>query len=136
VGARLTPHPELFGACVPQVGVFDMLRCHTFTVGWAWTGELGSPDDPDEYQWLRGYSPLHDVRSGTRYPPTRNRRHRSPGSGRAGADPSRSRPVRRATQPTAVPPSKPFGMAESFFSALNSSVAWVLFHSTESPAFV
>ena len=39
-------------------------------------------------------------------------------------------------QPTVVPPSKPFGMAESFFSALNSSVAWVLFHSTESPALV
>jgi hypothetical protein len=45
-------------------------------------------------------------------------------------------PVRPGTQPVVVPPSKPFGMAESFFSALNSSVAWVLFHSTESPAFV
>jgi len=42
----------------------------------------------------------------------------------------------RAAQPTVVPPSKPFGMAEPFFSAVNSSVAWVLFHSTESPAFV
>ena len=70
VGACLTQHPELFGACVPHVGVFDMLRFHKFTIGWAWTGELGSPDDPDEYQWLRGYSPLHNVRSGTRYPAT------------------------------------------------------------------
>ena len=46
----------------------------------------------------------------------------------------RTRPA--STQPMVVPPSKPFGMAESFFSALNSLVAWVLFHSTESPAFV
>jgi prolyl oligopeptidase len=70
VGACLTQHPDLFGACVPQVGVFDMLRFHKFTIGWAWTGELGSPDDPDEYQWLRAYSPLHNVRPGTRYPAT------------------------------------------------------------------
>jgi prolyl oligopeptidase len=70
VGACLTQHPELFGACVPHVGVFDMLRFHRFTIGWAWTGEIGSPDDPDEYQWLRGYSPLHNVRPGTRYPAT------------------------------------------------------------------
>ena len=47
---------------------------------------------------------------------------------------SADRPAR--TQPTVVPDSKPCGMAESFFSALNSSVAWVLFHSTESPALV
>jgi hypothetical protein len=46
----------------------------------------------------------------------------------------RSRPA--STQPTLVPPSKAFGMAESFFSALNSSVALLLFHSTESPTFV
>ena len=70
VGACLTQHPELFGACVPNVGVFDMLRFHKFTIGWVWTGELGSPDDPEEYQWLRGYSPLHNVRPGTRYPAT------------------------------------------------------------------
>ena len=47
-----------------------MLRFHKFTIGWAWTGGPGSPDDPDEYQWLRGYSPLHNVRPGTRYPAT------------------------------------------------------------------
>jgi prolyl oligopeptidase len=70
VGACLTQHPELFGACVPHVGVFDMLRFQKFTIGWAWTGELGSPDDPDEYPWLRAYSPLHNVRPGTRYPAT------------------------------------------------------------------
>jgi prolyl oligopeptidase len=70
VGACLTQHPELFGACVPHVGVFDMLRFHKFTIGWAWTGELGSPDNPDEYPWLRAYSPLHNVRPGTHYPAT------------------------------------------------------------------
>jgi prolyl oligopeptidase len=70
VGACLTQHPELFGACVAYVGVFDMLRFHRFTIGWAWTGEVGSPDDPVEYQWLRAYSPLHNVRSGSHYPAT------------------------------------------------------------------
>lgn len=50
--------------------------------------------------------------------------------------PLRRRTRAASTQPVVVPPSKPLGMAESFFSALNSSVAWVLFHSTESPAFV
>ena len=47
-----------------------MLRFHKFTVGWGWTGELGDPDNPDQYPWLRAYSPLHNVRAGTRYPPT------------------------------------------------------------------
>jgi prolyl oligopeptidase len=70
VGACLTQHPELFGACVAEVGVMDMLRFHKFTIGWAWTGELGSPDDPDQYRWLRAYSPLHNVRDGVTYPAT------------------------------------------------------------------
>jgi len=70
VGACLTQHPELFGAAVGQVGVYDMLRFHKFTIGWAWTGEVGNPEDPAEYQWLRGYSPLHNVRKDTRYPAT------------------------------------------------------------------
>jgi prolyl oligopeptidase len=70
VGACLTQHPELFGACVAEVGVFDMLRFHKFTIGWAWTGELGDPDNPEQYPWLRGYSPLHNVQAGTAYPPT------------------------------------------------------------------
>ena len=70
VGVCLTQHPELFGAVVGHVGVYDMLRFHKFTIGWAWTGELGSPDDPQEYQWLRAYSPLHNVRPGTHYPAT------------------------------------------------------------------
>jgi prolyl oligopeptidase len=70
VGACLTQHPELFGAVVGHVGVYDMLRFHKFTIGWAWTGEIGSPDEPAEYRWLRAYSPLHNVRPGTHYPAT------------------------------------------------------------------
>jgi prolyl oligopeptidase len=69
-GACLTQHPELFGACVAEVGVFDMLRFHKFTIGWSWTAELGDPDDPEQYRWLRAYSPLHNVRPGMHYPPT------------------------------------------------------------------
>jgi prolyl oligopeptidase len=70
VGACLTQHPELFGACVPFVGVHDMLRFHKFTVGRAWIADYGDPDDPEQYQWLRAYSPLHNVRPGEHYPPT------------------------------------------------------------------
>ncbi|MDQ1746686.1 MAG: prolyl oligopeptidase [Frankiaceae bacterium] len=70
VGACLTQHPELYGAAVPAVGVLDMLRFHRFTIGWAWTSDYGDPDDPEQYQWVRAYSPLHNVREGTAYPPT------------------------------------------------------------------
>jgi prolyl oligopeptidase len=69
VGACLTKHPELFGAAVADVGVHDMLRFHRFTIGWAWKTEYGDPEDPDEYRWLRSYSPLHNVRP-ARYPAT------------------------------------------------------------------
>jgi prolyl oligopeptidase len=69
VGACLTQRPELFGACVPRVGVLDMLRFHKFTIGWAWTSDYGSPDDAEQYRWVRAYSPLHNVRPGTHYPP-------------------------------------------------------------------
>jgi prolyl oligopeptidase len=70
VGACLTQHPELFGACVPAVGVHDMLRFHKFTVGRAWIADYGDPDDPEQYRWLRGYSPLHNLKQGQAYPPT------------------------------------------------------------------
>jgi prolyl oligopeptidase len=69
VGACLTQHPELFGAAVANVGVFDMLRFHRFTAGWFWKTEYGDPDDPGEFGWLRAYSPLHNVAPG-RYPAT------------------------------------------------------------------
>ncbi|HVB44760.1 MAG TPA: prolyl oligopeptidase family serine peptidase [Streptosporangiaceae bacterium] len=70
VGASLTQHPEFFGACVPSVGVLDMLRFHKFTVGRAWIADYGDPDDPEQYQWLRAYSPLHNLRPGQSYPAT------------------------------------------------------------------
>ncbi len=70
VGACLTQRPELFGAAVSDVGVFDMLRFHCFTIGWAWTSDFGSPDDPEQFAWLRAYSPLHNVRAGGCYPAT------------------------------------------------------------------
>jgi prolyl oligopeptidase len=70
VGAVLTQHPDLIGAAVPEVGVMDMLRFHKFTIGWAWTDDFGDPDNADEYPWVRAYSPLHQLRPGTAYPPT------------------------------------------------------------------
>lgn len=69
VGACVTQHPELFGAAVADVGVMDMLRFHRFTIGWAWKSDFGDPDDPEQYRWVRAYSPLHNVRSDRRYPP-------------------------------------------------------------------
>jgi prolyl oligopeptidase len=70
VGAVLTQHPELIGAAIPEVGVLDMLRFHHFTIGWAWTSDYGDPDDPEQYQWVRAYSPLHAIKAGTAYPAT------------------------------------------------------------------
>ncbi len=70
VGAVLNERPELFGAALPDVGVMDMLRFHTFTIGWAWASEYGSSDKPDEFAALRRYSPLHNIRAGARYPAT------------------------------------------------------------------
>ncbi|MGI8929415.1 MAG: prolyl oligopeptidase family serine peptidase, partial [Candidatus Limnocylindrales bacterium] len=70
VGASITQHPELFGAAIAEVGVMDMLRFHRFTIGWGWTSDYGSSDDANQFHTLRTYSPLHNIRDGTRYPPT------------------------------------------------------------------
>jgi prolyl oligopeptidase len=70
VGAVMTQRPELFGAALPAVGVLDMLRYHRFTIGWAWIPEYGSSDDPEQFRYLLRYSPYHNVRPGTCYPPT------------------------------------------------------------------
>jgi prolyl oligopeptidase len=66
----MTQRPDLFGACLPAVGVMDMLRFHQFTAGRYWVDDYGSADDPDEFKVLRSYSPYHNVKPGTHYPPT------------------------------------------------------------------
>src|SRR5438876_1980170 len=68
VGACMTQRPDLFGACLPAVGVMDMLRFHKFTIGHAWTEDYGSPDNHDEFKALYSYSPYHRLRRGTKYP--------------------------------------------------------------------
>lgn len=70
VGACMTQRPDLFAVAFPMVGVLDMLRYHTFTIGWGWVVEYGSSDDPSLFPYLLAYSPLHNVRKGTCYPAT------------------------------------------------------------------
>ncbi|OON64657.1 S9 family peptidase [Massilia sp. KIM] len=70
VGAAMTQRPELFGAALPAVGVMDMLRFHKFTIGWAWTSDYGSSENPEEFKALVKYSPLHNLKPGTCYPAT------------------------------------------------------------------
>ena len=70
VGACLTQRPDLFGAAVPEVGVLDMLRFHKFTIGWGWVSDYGSPEDPEDFQALYAYSPLHNIKPETSYPAT------------------------------------------------------------------
>jgi prolyl oligopeptidase len=70
VGACLTQRPDLFGATLPGVGVMDMLRFHQFTIGWAWKSDYGSSENPEEFKAIYKYSPLHNLKSGVKYPPT------------------------------------------------------------------
>ncbi|MBD0323455.1 MAG: S9 family peptidase, partial [Aldersonia sp.] len=70
VGAVMNQRPELFRVGIPQVGVMDMLRFHKFTIGWNWAADYGSSEDADEFAVLKAYSPLHNIRKGTKYPAT------------------------------------------------------------------
>jgi prolyl oligopeptidase len=68
VGAALTQRPELFRAVLIQVPLLDMLRYHRFLIARLWIPEYGSADDPEQFRWLRAYSPYHHVRQGVPYP--------------------------------------------------------------------
>ena len=71
VGAVELQRPDLFGAAIPEVGVMDMLRYQTFTVGKAWVPEYGSSaQSAAAFAWLYAYSPDHNVKDGTHYPAT------------------------------------------------------------------
>lgn len=70
VGAVLNQHPELFGAAIPQVGVMDMIRFTEFTVGAAWKSDYGDPKNAQDFRVMYAYSPYHQAKPGTKYPPT------------------------------------------------------------------
>ena len=70
VGAVMTQRPDLFGACLPAVGVMDMLRFQRFTEGRTWVDDYGSSDNPAEFKAILKYSPYHNVKPGVCYPAT------------------------------------------------------------------
>jgi prolyl oligopeptidase len=71
VGATMTQRPDLARVALPAVGVLDMLRYHTFTAGAGWAYDYGtSEDSPEMFAYLKGYSPVHNVKEGVSYPAT------------------------------------------------------------------
>lgn len=71
VGATMTQRPELMKVALPAVGVLDMLRYHTFTAGAGWAYDYGTAQDNEEmFQYLKGYSPVHNVKEEVEYPAT------------------------------------------------------------------
>src|SRR5262245_48309561 len=70
VGAAMTRRPDQFGGALPPVGVMDVLRFQEVTIGWVWVSDYGSSDHADEFKALYAYSPLHNIKAGTSYPPT------------------------------------------------------------------
>ncbi|APZ45751.1 S9 family peptidase [Polaribacter reichenbachii] len=71
VGATMTQRPDLIKVALPAVGVLDMLRYHTFTAGAGWAYDYGTAEDSKEmFDYLKGYSPVHNVKKGVQYPAT------------------------------------------------------------------
>ena len=71
VGAVMTQKPELIKVALPAVGVMDMLRYHTFTAGAGWAYDYGTAEDSKEmFEYIKGYSPVQNVKMGTKYPAT------------------------------------------------------------------
>ncbi len=71
VGATMTQRPDLMQVALPAVGVMDMLRYHTFTAGAGWAYDYGTSEDSEEmFQYIKGYSPVHNVKEGVSYPAT------------------------------------------------------------------
>ena len=71
VGATMTQRPDLMKVALPAVGVMDMLRYHTFTAGAGWAYDYGTSEDSKEmFEYIKGYSPVHNVKAGTNYPAT------------------------------------------------------------------
>ncbi|MGA0012228.1 MAG: prolyl oligopeptidase family serine peptidase [Flavobacteriaceae bacterium] len=71
VGATMTQRPDLARVALPAVGVLDMLRYHTFTAGAGWSYDYGTAEDsPEMFEYLKGYSPVHNVKEGVSYPAT------------------------------------------------------------------
>lgn len=71
VGATMTQRPDLMKVALPAVGVMDMLRYHTFTAGAGWAYDYGTAQDNKEmFEYLKGYSPVQNVKNGTKYPAT------------------------------------------------------------------
>ncbi len=71
VGATMTQRPDLFKVALPAVGVLDMLRYHTFTAGAGWAYDYGTSEDNKEmFEYIKGYSPVHNVKKGIKYPAT------------------------------------------------------------------
>ena len=71
VGATMTQRPDLMKVALPAVGVLDMLRYHTFTAGAGWAYDYGTAEESKEmFEYLKGYSPVHNVKEGVSYPAT------------------------------------------------------------------